>query len=206
MLPHAPDNPRAMKGAGVVEARRAMLGLPHIAPLATYSAELRARRLGEVPEFDPLDGGVDATILFLFEKPGPMTTIGSVKKRRGSGFISRDNDDPTADATFDFMRRAGIPRERTAIWNSIPWWNGVRKTTAQELELGLACLDDLICLLSKLKAVMLVGRKAARARQRLENRGITLLESDHPSPIVKARWPRRWEDIPGVWRKLAPFC
>jgi hypothetical protein len=35
----------------------------------------------------------------------------------GSGFISRDNDDPTAEATFHFMERAGIPRRDALIWN-----------------------------------------------------------------------------------------
>ena len=34
-----------------------------------YAAKLRLRGGVEVPEFDPLDGGVDAQVLFLFEKP-----------------------------------------------------------------------------------------------------------------------------------------
>src|ERR1700740_40451 len=81
------------------------------------------------PNFDPLDGGVDAQVLFLFEKPGPMT-VGD----DGSGFISRKNDDPTAEATFEFMSRAGIPRHLTVTWNLIPWWNGTRKVTRLEIE------------------------------------------------------------------------
>jgi hypothetical protein len=58
----------------------------------------------EVPEFDPLDGGVEAQVLFLFEKPGPMTAELGGSKRSGSGFISRNNDDPTAEATFKVHR------------------------------------------------------------------------------------------------------
>jgi hypothetical protein len=49
-----------------------------------------------VPDFDPLDGGVNAQVLFLLEKPGPMAAEDG--KRAGSGFISRDNDDGTAEA------------------------------------------------------------------------------------------------------------
>jgi hypothetical protein len=84
--------------------------------LTQFAAALRERGMGIVPDFDPLDGGVDARILFLFEKPGPMTS----EDRGGSGFISRNNDDPTAEATFRFMQAAGIPRTLTVIWNVVP--------------------------------------------------------------------------------------
>jgi hypothetical protein len=46
-----------------------MLTLPHIAPLTAYAASLRLRGSVEVPEFDPLDGGTNARVLFLLEKP-----------------------------------------------------------------------------------------------------------------------------------------
>jgi hypothetical protein len=83
-----------------------MLWEPHIAPLTAYVATLRDRGMSEVPDFDPLDSGKDARVLFLFEKPGPKTSeVGG-----GSGFISRNNDDPTAEATFRFMQEANIPR------------------------------------------------------------------------------------------------
>ena len=98
-------------------------------PLSGSGAEkLRERRSVEVPEFDPLDGGVDARVLFLLEKPGPMTSgVDGTKQRTGSGFISRNNDDPTAEAIFNFMQQAGISRKMTISWNVIPWWNGTRK-------------------------------------------------------------------------------
>jgi hypothetical protein len=87
------------------------------------STGLLAPAMVEVPEFDSLDGGVDARVLFLFEKPGPMTAEGNGANRRvGSGFISRNNDDPTAEATFTFMRQANLPRKLTILWNVIPWW------------------------------------------------------------------------------------
>ncbi len=85
-----------------------MLDCSHLASLARYAAALRAMGRGEVPDFDPQDGGIAARALFLFEKPGPMTIPALVGKRTGSGFISRNNDDPTAEATFRFMQDASL--------------------------------------------------------------------------------------------------
>lgn len=188
------DGLRSMREAGVRQRRRTMLCGSHIEPLTAYAAKLRKRGLGEVPEFDPFDGGIDAQILFLFEKPGPMTA-----STGGSGFISRNNDDPSAEATFDFMQRAGIPRKLTLSWNVVPWWNGTRKVTGQELREGVACVEELITLLPKLRAVVLVGNKAAKARMHLHRTGLALFTSAHPSPLVRAKYPERWSAIPSQW-------
>lgn len=179
-----------------------MLNQPHVKPLTEYVARLHERGSVEVPEFDPLDGGVDAQVLFLFEKPGPMTAKGS--KRTGSGFISRNNDDPSAEATFKFMQRAGIPRKLTVTWNLIPWWNGTRKVTGQELRDGLESLKVLIGLLPRVCVVVMVGQNAAKAQPYLKEKqpGLRLLTSAHPSPLVKAKFPDRWNGIPGEWAKV----
>lgn len=115
--------PRSMRLPEVREARRAMLDQPHIKPLTDFVRRLRETHDAEFPDFDPADGGVNASIIFLLEKPGPMTSSARAG-RSGSGFISRDNDDPTAEATFNFMIQAGIPREKTVLWNLVPGWNG----------------------------------------------------------------------------------
>jgi len=81
---------------------------------------LRARDGNEYPYFDPADGGVDAEVLFLFEKPGPMTVEDGRGKRVGSGFISRDNDDPTAQFSGEFWRQAGFSRKSRILWNVVP--------------------------------------------------------------------------------------
>ncbi len=189
-----------MRDRGVRHRRKAMLFLPHLAPLSAYVAKLRERGVGEIPDFDPLDGGIEARVLFLFEKPGPITS--ATGAREGSGFISRNNDDPTAEATFDFMQQAGIPRKLTVIWNVVPWWNGTRKVTTQELQEGSACVKDLRGLLPALCAVVLVGANAAMARPYLETTGLALFSSDHPSPLVRARFRERWEAIPAEWAKV----
>jgi hypothetical protein len=196
------DQPRSMRDPALRERRRAMLSRPHMIRLKTFAESLRRPGL-EVPDFDPADGGVKAQALFLFEKPGPMTVTGGSGKRTGSGFISRDNDDPTAEAVFNFMHEAAIPRKLTILWNVIPGWNGTRAVTASELRDGVSSLNELICLLPELKAVMLVGQKAARAKSYCEINGLALFTCDHPSPLVRARWPERWNAITSEWRKVA---
>jgi hypothetical protein len=199
LSPDSDDQPRSMRDANVRQRREAMLHLPHIAPLTAYAARLRQRGTGEVPEFDPLDGGVGARVLFLLEKPGPMAAESS--KRTGSGFVSRNNDDATAAATFKFMEQAGIPRKLTVIWNLVPWWNGKVKVSSQELRQGSACVEELVKLLPALSAVVMVGKSAARAKQYLETTGLALIESYHPGPLVKARYPEKWKTIPFQWAK-----
>jgi hypothetical protein len=194
------DTPRSMRSSEVRERRKLMLDLPHVAPLTAYAARLREHGPVEVPEFDPLDGGIDAQVLFLFEKPGPMTARRG--RRTGSGFISRNNDDPTAEATFHFMNQASIPRRLTVTWNVIPWWNGTRKISQEELRDGAMSVRELIGLLSKLRAVVTVGQTAAAARPYLDKTGLALFTSDHPSPLVRARWPDRWKAIPLEWAKV----
>ena len=176
--------------------RRQRLHEPHVAPLTEYVETLRVAHPGwEFPDFDPLDGGVNADLLFLLEKPGPMASAGG----KGSGFISRDNDNPTAEAIFTFMREAGLARERTVIWNVVPGWNGTRQVTTAELLAGLDAFKSLLPLLSKLRTVVLVGQKAQRAAPLVKPLGLRILVSAHPSPQVRASQFDVWRRIPLIW-------
>ncbi len=196
------DRPRSLRDPHVRHHRLSLLAAPHMAPLVRYADTLRAMDRGTVPHFDPLDGGIKARILFLLEKPGPMTDEVGRGKRSGSGFISRNNDDQTAEATFHFMNEAGLPRSDTVLWNVIPWWNGTRAITPTELQDGVSCVHDLIALLPHLTAVVLVGKKAARAERFLHDTKLNVFASDHPSPLVRARYPERWQAIPRVWARV----
>ncbi len=192
----AEDVARSLRSAAAVAERRRMLAAPHMVPLAQFVAGLRRSHPDlEFPDFDPLDGGIDADILFLLEKPGPMTSAGG----RGSGFISRNNDDPTAEATFGFMIEARLPRIRTITWNVVPGWNGTRKVTAAELHAGVASFRTLLPLLPQLRTAVLVGQKAQRAKPLIEPLGLRVLTSPHPSPLVRASQPEAWRSIPITW-------
>jgi uracil DNA glycosylase len=69
----------------------------------------------------------------------------------------------------------------------------------------MAALDELLNLMENLQVVVLVGRKAARARSHLEGRGIPVLQSPHPSPIVRASRPSTWQSIPETWAAALPI-
>src|SRR3569833_3277122 len=89
------------------------------------------------------------------------------------------------------------------VWNVIPWWNGTMAVTFNELREGVDLVRHLIRLLPDLRAVVLVGRKAARAKPLLEGIGLDLRESAHPSPRVRASRPELWRAIPKVWAEIA---
>lgn len=182
-----------------------MLDAAHMRPLTRFVRDLHGQRGDQpgiaVPDLDPLDGGIEASLLLLLEKPGPMTALDRVGARAGSGFVSRNNDDPTAEATDAFLRQAGIPRGATAIWNVIPWWNGTIVVTAAELRQGVARVREFVALLPRLRAVVLVGNRAARAAPLLRDGSLALFASVHPSPQVRAAFPDRWHTIPDVWRE-----
>lgn len=193
-----PDPSSALRDPALRQQRRALLALPHMAPLAAYVARLR-RPDTEVPDFDPLDGGTEARVLFLMEKPGPQAA--SRTDREDTGFISRDNNGETPKALRRFMLEAGLPRRDTVIWNVVPWWNGSIIVTASERAAGLGELPHALALLPRLHTAVLVGRTAARARPVLQ--GLRILESAHPSPQVRAANRALWDAIPGIWRQAA---
>lgn len=196
------DAPRTLRSIEACNLRRAMLTLPHIAPLAQYVERLRAKHPDwEFQDFDPLDGGVNAELLFLLEKPGPRTS--PTGKRVGSGFISRNNDDPTAENTFHFMQQASIPRSKAVMWNVIPGWNATIKYDAREIRRGVEEIRDLLPLLPKLRTVVLVGGPAKRAHRLLQTvrPDLRIHMSAHPSPRCYQFNPEQWRAIPNQWRE-----
>ncbi|WP_256344080.1 uracil-DNA glycosylase [Pseudomonas costantinii] len=175
-----------------------MLKDPHIVSLTAYVKRLRVKHPDwEFQYFDPMDGGIEADMLFLLEKPGPMTSPNA--KRKGSGFISRDNDDSTAEALFAFMKQAEIERKRVVLWNVIPGWNGTVKIKAGERRAGLEELATLLKLLPRLRTVVLVGRQAGKAATFMQSMNLKVFTSAHPSPKVRNMNRTMWDLIPIQW-------
>jgi hypothetical protein len=178
--------------------RRERLRESHIAPLTDYVEHLR-KTLGcnqEIPYFDPCDGGINAKLLFLLEAPGP--------KAISSGFISRDNPDPTARSMTRIFSECGIPRQETISWNIVPWYVGsegrIRPVNPKEIDAGIQALKSLQPLLLNLRVVVLMGRKAQSAQSAVENIFQTkLLTCPHPSPRVLRVWPAKREEIKSVF-------
>jgi len=156
------SGPRALRDPVKLAARRASVGdAPHLSPLQDWIATMVARRgSGTVaPDFDPSEAGVDARVLVLLEAPGPMTNSGNA--RPGSGFISVDNDDQTAENCWTLRRSSGLV-EGVLHWNIVPWYLGPAsvKPNAQELAQGAMELRSMLPLLPNLSAVVLCGRYA----------------------------------------------
>ena len=178
-----PDIPKLLSDPAARAARHAQLVEPHVAPLTAYVTALRKETGSdaEIPDFDPWDGGATAELLFLLEAPGA--------KAVRSGFISRNNPDETAKNFFDLNRAAGIPRVRTVTWNIVPWYIGtgtrIRAAARSDIEAGLPALTRLLALLPKLKAIVLIGRKAERAASLVSQLrpDVRLFRSPHPSPL-----------------------
>jgi len=178
--------------------RRERLRESHIVPLTDYVEQLR-KTLGhnqEIPYFDPCDGGINAKLLFLLEAPGP--------KAVSSGFISRDNPDPTARSMTQISSECGIPREETISWNIVPWYVGsegrIRPVTKEEIDAGIQALKSLQPLLPNLRVVVLMGCKAQSAQSKIEIIFQTkVLTCPHPSPRVFRVWPAKREEIKSVF-------
>ncbi|MGA2970791.1 MAG: uracil-DNA glycosylase [Acidimicrobiales bacterium] len=181
------DEPKCLRDQTQCDARRALLGSPTLRELTAFVQRLRSDIGGDVPDFDPLDGGTTAECLFLLEAPGPRAVQ--------TGFVSRNNPDETAKNWHDLNRLAGIDRRRTLTWNIVPWYIGensrIRPATQDDINRGLPYLQELLGLLPNLHVVVLVGRKAGCAQSRIREWAghVEIIELPHPSPTFVNRAP-----------------
>ena len=61
-------------------------------------------------------------MLCVFEAPGPMANAGN--KQPGSGFISADNNDQTAENDWLLRNETGLTEDITLNWNIVPFYLG----------------------------------------------------------------------------------
>jgi uracil-DNA glycosylase len=118
--------PRAHADTRFLAAKRARIDEPHVARLndlvrgwrepANVADPLAAPVREAVPWFDPAGGGTAARVLILAEAPGPKSV-----EPVGSGIISPDNSDPSADAVHAAHTVTGLSRGDCVHWNIVPW-------------------------------------------------------------------------------------
>ena len=199
-----PDSPYTLREETERQRRRSMLCEPHISPLVAYANQILVKHMGncEIPYFDPCDGGIAAKVLLLLEAPGG--------KAVGSGFISRNNPDPTARTLCELLGQAGLRRRDTIIWNIVPWYVGtgsrIRATRKSDISTALPHFQDLLTLLPNLQAIVLMGRKAQTSKQQLAQlTDVRFFESWHPSQQVMNRWPERRGEILQTFLEAAAF-
>jgi uracil-DNA glycosylase len=178
-------SPRAHRDRREIERKHRLLEAAHVAPLTRFVRRLRATHGGPVPWFDPTEAGVEARILLLFENPGRRADAA-----QGSGFISADNDDKSAENMWCFFHEAGIDRRRDIVaWNIVPWYLGddrkIGRVRASDIEEARPALHELLRLLPQLRVVVLFGRNAQAGWRRAQPPiHVRVLEAPHPS----GRW------------------
>lgn len=195
------DAPKLLGDSQAKAERMQLLRERHIAPLTDYVEKLRqeAGAGADIPYFDPWDGGIEARVLFLLEAPGA--------KAVSTGFISRNNPDETAKNMFELLREAGLERRNTVLWNAVPWYIGtgtkIRAATPADLVAGLKPLPRLLKLLPKVTTVVLLGRKAEKARAQFNPTKYRVFTSPHPSPLFVNNAPGNREKLLSVFRQIS---
>jgi len=169
--------PRALRAPGEVSDR---LNLLHSSPTASSLTDwvegLIATRSAaglpaEVPYVDPLDAGSEARVLIILEAPGPMTN--AFNPVPGSGFISSDNDDATAENLWRARTQSGLV-DGVLIWNAVPWYLGPtnRKPRVAEKAVGGEILRELTRMLPELHTVVPLGDHAKDTWRRFARPGL----------------------------------
>jgi hypothetical protein len=166
--------------------------LSHVAPINHMVDELRTG--GDwLPYVAPTYGGVNARMLAILRDPGPKT-----RDEGGSGMLSVDNDDPTAQRYLSFLTSAGIPLGELLAWNAYPWYIN-DKPTAGQLTRALPVLHRLIAMCPQLQVVMVHGGDAHKAWRMFSQsypqttQGLHVIETyhtsrqalQHPDPLVR---------------------
>lgn len=201
------DGPRTLRDKATLEKRLSRLDEPHVAPLSGWVRDLRLR-LGPdaiVPWFDPADGGTEARILFLLEAPGPKAT----RERGGSGIISCNNNDRTAENAWRTRDEAGVDRSLVVHWNVIPAYMGsdtkIRAWARDDVAAAGPLLKELVSLLPNLRSVILGGRAAQHAWRDHQPPDLKVVSVDcpHPSPTNLNTRPHNRELVVAAWRTAA---
>jgi hypothetical protein len=173
---------------------------PRIAPLSKLVDALRRETGGHVPWIDPFCAGIEAQILAVLLRPGPLGAM-------ATNFLSLANQDQTAKNTIEVLTQANISYRQLLFWNAIPW-SGQReeKITSAMIQRGASMFDRLLQLLPVLRCVILVGGDA----QRIETfvnwpPAVRPLKCAHPGPFVwnQHRYRHQKQQIFEVFRDAA---
>lgn len=155
----------------------------------------------------------NARALFLYEAPGARSTgaLGPRSGAAGSGIISPDNNDTTAENSWLLYREARVPRRQAVYWNIVPWYIGttskIRRPNADDLALAQPYLGQLLRLLPQLRVVVAFGDKARDGWLRFlllpDAPLVPTLACPHPSPQVLRVRPEYRGHILAALRRVA---
>jgi hypothetical protein len=126
----------------------------HVVPINSLVDSMCRGERGWAPYVAPMYGGTNARLLSVLRDPGPKT-----QKKEGSGFLSMENDDATAEAISEYFGSVRIGADQVVPWNVFPWYIN-RAPTSAEIQFGLEPLHEIVRLLPRLRVVMLHGGSA----------------------------------------------
>ncbi|MGW6425918.1 uracil-DNA glycosylase [Nocardia sp. NPDC055053] len=199
---------RRMRDPEYRRHQHSLIYIDRLAPINQLVDALRSEQGEWMPYVAPTYGGIEARILAVFRDPGPRT-----QQDKGSGFLSLENDDPSAERHLGFVTDAGISPTELTVWNTYPWYIN-RNPASGEIDRGLGPLRRLIDLLPELQVVIAHGGAAQTAWQRFERKypriagRLEVIKTYHTSqqalwtPDVEER-ERRQADIANAYAKAA---
>ena len=192
------EGPRMNKEPEFLAAKLRRVHDPHVRPLNGLVERWRQEGR-QVPYADPDSGGIRSRILFLHESPGPQAS-----PEHGSGLISTDNDDPSAERFWRLSREAGLPRDGYISWNAVPWYVSATATNVNakdaDGQAALPYLHEFVTLLTELRVVVVMGSFAGRWWFRYlicypDSRVLPLLGAPHTSNRARISRPGFENDI-----------
>jgi len=179
-----------MADAAFLQAQRDHVYDPQVLAVNSLVDELKQARPGlAVPFVAPHYTAANARILALSSNPGPRAAGDS-----GSGLLSRENDDPSAERMSRVLQAVGLGDADSMPWNAYPWYvhdnypDGLPPALLAE---GLQPFAQLLERHPNIQAIVAHGGDAKRfmrlftGKKRylrlLEDRGIQVWETRHTS-------------------------
>jgi hypothetical protein len=142
-----------------------------------------------VPYVAPHYNAANATILTLSSNPGPFAIGADGDTDTHPGFLSLENDDPSAERMSEVFATVGLSDEHVLPWNAYPWYvhqaypNGLPEGLLAE---GLDPLKKLLELHPQIRTVVAHGKDAKRAMRQFTSK-------KRFAPFVAERELKVWE-------------
>jgi len=196
-------------------SQEAALAEERMLPFVEFTSRLRAEHpeLPGLPDIAPHYDPLSARVLSLSSNPGPRAG-----GEKGSGFLSVENDDASAERLLQVYSSAGLASDHVVPWNAFPWYVHDRMPDGlpqHYIEEGVHALHRLLELCPNVVSIVAHGGDAHRSARMLRStryvgafmrtRGIHTWDTRHTSnrAFILAPKQRReaFEDMVETYRQ-----